>query len=164
MRDALRALPAMRRGWALFFAWMSVLCMLFIWSNSLDSREQSLAKSSLAESLVRPVLLALPVPQWHTDEAITHITRKLAHFGEFFLLGALLMALVWSMRPAMRVAWPWLLAICLAVAAADELLQSLSDRAPMLQDVLLDVAGAAAGLGFVAALEAAFGGGEGRHA
>ena len=126
-----------------------VALLLFIWGNSLDDRAASARKSAAFVAMVRPLVLALPVTDWHDEPTIHLITRKLAHFAQFFALGALVTGFAWAVRPVRRIATGALALFCLAVATTDELLQFISQRAPAMQDVLLDMAGAACGLGCV---------------
>ncbi len=118
------------------------LCVIaFIWENSLEGVDISRARSGWVLQWVRP-FLALFVPPKQIND---HLVRKLAHFTEFFLLGALLAA-YWRLilqRRMPRV----LVSLCvgLAVASVDELLQFLSGRGPALADTALDFAGVTAG-------------------
>ena len=60
-----------------------VLTLLFIWGNSLLSREQSSDESAWVMHLVTPLLEAF-VGKGNVTE---HLVRKLAHFTEFAMLG-----------------------------------------------------------------------------
>ena len=65
-----------------------ICCMiLFIWSRSTFSIEQSLEQSGTVTEIVEAVLEALDVDDSGID--IMHIVRKSAHFAEFALLGLL---------------------------------------------------------------------------
>lgn len=121
-----------------------LLTLSFIWGNSLDSRAASLDKSGRVLALLRPYILALPLPALHAPEAMSAFVRKLAHFVEFFILGGQLMLLWRLIRPRVRMATP--LALSVGAACIDEGLQFVSGRAPMVQDVLLDSLGALAGI------------------
>ncbi len=126
-----------------------VLTLLFIWGNSLDSRTDSARKSAFFVGLVRPLVLALPIPAWHDEQTIHLITRKLAHFAQFFVLGGLTAGFslaVWTKSPRRLL---WLALFSLAVATIDELLQFISARAPAVMDVALDMAGALSGIALV---------------
>lgn len=69
---------------------LAVLAALtFIWGNSLDSAVESAAKSGRVRELLRP-LLELVVGQGGVTD---HLVRKLAHFTEYAVLGALLLLL-----------------------------------------------------------------------
>ena len=69
---------------------LAVLAALaFIWGNSLDSAVESSLKSGRMRKLIQP-LLELLVGQGNVTD---HLVRKLAHFTEFAVLGALLLLL-----------------------------------------------------------------------
>ena len=93
MPERLRSLSGPRRALSALLAALVVLMVVFIWSNSLKGPEASLRQSAVAERLVKPLILAIPMPSLHTPEMISLLTRKLGHFAEFFLLGVLLVAL-----------------------------------------------------------------------
>ena len=61
-----------------------VLTLIFIFRNSTDSKEESSALSLYVKELVGPIL-ELFVGKGKVTE---HLVRKLAHFTEFFALGA----------------------------------------------------------------------------
>ena len=127
------------RKWIIFAALAGLLlCLIFIFGNSLLDSENSMSKSLV-------ILQKLGFNLSDDAEVIflyQCIIRKCAHFTEFFALGLLLMALfgnhLWSPAAAM--------AIAAAAAFADEGLQLLSDRGNSLQDVALDSAGAASAI------------------
>lgn len=133
---------------AVFFASATALNLLFIWGNSLFSRQESQAISNWSEQVVRPVLhvVLAPVAPLKAIDAID--IRKLAHFGEFLTLGFFACG---TLRPIYRHDW-WLLAavLCPLAAAVDELLQFVSARAPMARDVALDASGAWCGIALFA--------------
>ncbi len=129
----------LRRRRGLLIVLLAVtLC--FIWGNSLLGREES---SALSRGLLR----------WLIDHGFPirseHLLRKLAHFGEFGLLGCELMLLFSLGRsPSFRSAGAAALA-GLAAAAADETLQLFSGRSAQLTDVMLDFSGALTGICFI---------------
>ena len=124
-----------------------IICTIaFIWSNSLQNPDESMRRSDVAEKVIRPIVLALPVKQWHSEDMVTFITRKLGHFTEYFLLGAELMLLALLLRPAFRPRFIWLLLFAGAIAAMDESLQLTSGRGAAVSDVLLDIFGSLSGL------------------
>jgi VanZ family protein len=124
---------------------MAVLLLLtlaFIFSNSLLPVAQSQEKSLGVMEIVKPVLEFFVGKGAVTD----HLVRKLAHFTEFLILGIILTLLcVQRRRPRLQN-----VLICLsfglAAAVIDESLQMLTDRAPMLADVLLDFSGVFSGV------------------
>ena len=146
MIERFHALPLKRRRAALILMALIACTIAFIWSNSLQNPDESMRRSDVAEKVIRPIVLALPVKQWHSEDMVTFITRKLGHFTEYFLLGAELMLLALLLRPAVRLRFIWLLLFAGAIAAMDESLQLTSGRGAAVSDVLLDIFGALAGL------------------
>ena len=149
MPEKFRQLTRKRLSAAVALSLLIVLTLVFIFGNSLEDRETSADTSAQFERLVEPVLRALPYGQLHTKEALSLVTRKLAHYIEFFLLGAQMAALAILLRHAMPVRKRFILLACLMIAGADELLQFISRRAPQVQDALLDAFGALCGILFV---------------
>mgnify|MGYP002589484948 CR=1 FL=1 len=116
---------------------LSLIAIAFIWGNSLLSKNASGAFSSAVETwLLRLFRL----------EALPFDVRKLAHFTEFAVLGALLLLLT---AAAFRVRLQSVvncLFFLLLAALTDETIQIFTGRGPQVQDVWLDFAGGAAGL------------------
>ena len=127
--------------WNIILGVLLALTLCFIWGNSLLSREDSSELSGGLLAWLTPLFRALRLEA--VDE---HVLRKLAHFGEFALLGLELAGLFFLNRGrAFKSAC--LSALCaLAAASADETIQLFSGRAAMLKDVLLDFAGALTGI------------------
>ena len=118
-----------------------VVTLLFIWGNSLLSREQSSDESAWVMHLVTP-LLEVFVGKGHVTE---YLVRKLAHFTEFALLGFELLLWFAGARDKRRDALLLAAAHGLFAALADETLQLFSGRGSQIQDVWLDFAGVSAG-------------------
>jgi VanZ family protein len=122
-----------------------VAVLLFIWGNSLESQPESQAKSLGMVEMITPLL----EPIVGTGNVTDHFIRKLAHFTEFGVLGALLV-LYTVVRSRLRLqSVVNCLSFSLATAVTDESLQLISSRGSQVQDVLLDFTSAAAGVGFV---------------
>ena len=109
----------------------------FIWGNSLPSKAQSSKTSSGVYAAVKPVLDVV----FGVDK-VTHGTfRKMAHFSEFFLLGAevsLLYLLIFG--------FDWkkcylVFLFGLVVAAIDETIQIFTGRGAAVLDVIIDYLG-----------------------
>lgn len=164
MPERFLTLPAGRRRAALIIVFLIAATIVFIWSNSLQSPESSLKRSDLAEHVVRPIILAVPVDAWHSDDMVTFITRKLGHFSEYFLLGAELMVLAFILRPVYQTRSLLLLLFAVCVASVDEALQLTSGRGAAVKDVLLDSGGALAGLLFLWSVLRIFAKGKTEHA
>ncbi len=110
---------------------------VFIWSNSLVGRENSAQMSGGFTAWLQSVLGL---------ELTEHFIRKAAHFCEYALLGFLY---GFKFRQG-RKNGQWLYnygMAGLATAVADESIQIVSGRGPMVADVLLDFCGFAAGFG-----------------
>ena len=117
--------------------WLIWLC--FIFSNSLRSGASSSGQSLALLSVLRPLLGDVSALG-----ALHILIRKLAHFGEFLILGALLMLGRNVRRPVWMGQPQTLLLISLLSALADETLQLLSPgRSAKVTDVWIDLAGAA---------------------
>jgi VanZ family protein len=149
MREQFRLLTGKRRQAIIILSLLIILTLAFIFGNSLEDRETSAATSAQFERFVEPVLLALPYEQLHTKEALSITVRKLAHYSEFFLLGAEMMALSILLRSLLIVRKRLILLFALLFAGIDEMLQFISRRAPQVQDALLDTFGALCGICFV---------------
>ena len=130
---------------------LAILCIIFIFSNSLKDGAESSEQSSSVYELVNDVTDALGFKN-HVSHALV---RNLAHIAEFALLGVFLsLALALKLRvdrsyspsrtllkliPA--------LAVCTLTAVIDEFIQFGSEgRAPQVSDALLDILGAVIGI------------------
>ena len=121
---------------------LAILAALaFIWGNSLDSAVESAAKSGRVGELLRP-LLELVVGQGGVTD---HLVRKLAHFAEYAVLGALLLLLAVGFRVRLQTVVNCLFFL-MAAALTDETIQIFTGRGPQIQDVWLDFAGGFTGL------------------
>ena len=120
-----------------FLAGLIVLILIFIWGNSLLSKEVSGAISDFIQYNI------FGFSGGGTGGTVNSTPiRKLAHFMEFAALGAALALLFFD--KAKR----YLRAFCFAAAAAcaDETIQIFSHRGNSIKDVLLDCCGAAFGI------------------
>ena len=125
---------------------LTVFWISFIFGNSTLNREESTAQSDVVVEYISPIVD--PHDQM-SDGQITRMVRKGAHALEFFVLGLCVAATAitaglrkWKYAPAVA-------GVCLAVAAADEWIQSFSDRAPQFSDAMIDLAGASVGVALV---------------
>ncbi len=124
-----------------FFTAALVLCIAFIFRNSLEAAAASTARSREAMDLVNRALGKV-----HLGPLSEHIIRKLAHFAEFTLLGFLLMMClrVYTQRFVRHTAWPLLGGM--TVALSDETIQlRIPGRTSQVTDVWIDMAGVLAG-------------------
>ena len=132
-----------RKCWNIILGLLVFLTLAFIWGNSLLPRTES---QEISRGLLAELCAALEHVGLHIDPQNDHWLRKLAHFGEFGLLGAelgLLLCLNRRVRPQGFVNCAF---TGLAVAVTDEALQLISNRGSQVQDVLLDFAGFLTGL------------------
>ena len=126
-------LRSRRARW--FWTVLALLVTAFIWGNSLQTADQSSGHSLTVLAWVRPLL-----ERTGLDPALFHtLVRKLAHMSEFAAL-----AFCWALSLGRG---PWALGLAGLTAAADETIQRfVPGRAGMVQDVFIDLAGAALGL------------------
>lgn len=132
-----------RKRWNIVLALLVALTLAFIWGNSLVSRSES---QEISRGLLAEICAALETVGLHLDPQDDHWLRKLAHFGEFGLLGAELGLLMWLNRRQSVQGFVNCAFAGLAVAVTDEALQLISNRGSQVQDVLLDFAGFLTGL------------------
>ena len=125
----------MKPKWKLWLALLATgLWLCFIYTRSAKPAELSRLESGAVLEWLRKLLPFLTV----------YTVRKLAHFTEFFVLGAMLYT-DWRLVGRGPVLVP--LGLALAFAAGDELLQTqIPGRSGELRDVLLDFLGAAAAM------------------
>lgn len=132
---------------------LAVLLLAFIWGNSLLPADVSSRQSELVRQILEPVVEPLQrfLSARGFEISQSALVRKAAHFGEFAMLGAMMLALF--VRPGWKIRSILPAGICLMAAAVDESIQMFSEgRGPSLRDVALDFAGACAGLLLAAAL------------
>ena len=136
-----------------------ILNLLFIWGNSLLSRDVS---GDISDRVMEVMNLAaeklglgkdfftilLDLDGDGIPERSSRLVRKMAHLTEFACLGALLVLRLEDRGRRVMKAF----AFCVATAVSDELLQILSHRGSQIRDVLLDSIGAVIGIAISAAL------------
>lgn len=134
--------------WSLFFLTLCTMIMIFCFSS--ESGEESAAASDGIMALLIRGFSGKEMNELSEKElgTISLIIRKLAHFSEFFLLGAFSGGFIrtYNMKPVLYFALPS--AFCLVYAAFDEFHQLfVSGRNGSALDVMIDFSGAlAAGL------------------
>ncbi len=124
----------------IIFLILSALMLLFIWGQSLLPQEESAGESGfVTEKIVNPVLRFFGLP-----EASEGFVRKLAHVTEYAVFAVFV-----SLSQFGRGKWSkrilTTLSIAFAVAFLDESIQIFTGRGPMIQDVWIDLSGAALG-------------------
>ena len=133
---------SVRKRWNIILGLLVLLTLAFIWGNSLLPLIES---QEISRGLLAELCAALEHVGLHLDPQNDHWLRKLAHFGEFGLLGAELCTLLFLNRRARPQGFVNCAFAGLAVAVTDEALQLISNRGSQVQDVLLDFAGFLAG-------------------
>lgn len=119
------------------------LTLIYIWSNSFPSVEQSNRQSG---KILRLIEIIFNTPPLDTLEN-QHVIRKIAHVAEYGLLGfemALLLLITGIMR------WQNMMNIMfigLAAATMDETIQIFAQRGSLVSDVVLDFGGVLIGIG-----------------
>lgn len=114
-----------------------VLAVLFIWGNSLKPGHESLEDSGAAVGFIQEIFAFFGIDA----EVSELVVRKVAHFAEYFLLGALSCFAAWQY--ALRGKQYICAGGCAAVAIIDETIQSfVSGRDGNAADVLIDTSGA----------------------
>lgn len=122
---------------------ITVLFVIFIWSSSLASGEESSEQSNAVMNLVNNILNSLHL----NIELDGFIIRKMAHFLEFTILGVLLTSTFACYSVSFKNEIFKILFILLAVPVSDEAMQYISpNRGPQVSDVLLDFSGCITGL------------------
>ena len=131
------------KRWNIILGLLVLLTLAFIWGNSLLPRTES---QEISRGLLAELCAALEHVGMHLDPQNDHWLRKLAHFGEFGMLGAELGLLLCLNRRQSVQGFVNCAFAGLAVAVTDEALQLISNRGSQVQDVLLDFAGFLTGL------------------
>ena len=134
---------SVRKRWNIILGLLVLLTLAFIWGNSLLPRTES---QETSRGLLAELCAALEHVGMHLDPQNDHWLRKLAHFGEFGMLGAELGLLLCLNRRQSVQGFVNCAFAGLAVAVTDEALQLISNRGSQVQDVLLDFAGFLTGL------------------
>ena len=131
----------MKKAGKFILLFLTVACLAFIFSNSLQSSTRSSAQSGRVVQFVSDLYEALTGKLLHPDR-ITYAIRKLAHFLEFALLGFLGTSSLASFFGRVRGRAHVLLFWGLAVAVTDEFIQRFSrGRSPQVSDITLDFCG-----------------------
>ncbi|MBQ4274198.1 MAG: VanZ family protein [Clostridia bacterium] len=134
----------MKNTYELRWVWLLVMAATvgLILQQSTLPPQQSAEASDAVTKIVVPIVGG---PETTLGGFFERFMRKIAHFVEFFILGA--EAGCYLFRRVRAVTLSLLSLFGLAVASADELLQRFTGRGPAVTDVLLDLAGYLAGLG-----------------
>lgn len=119
--------------WSILIA----LTLVFIWGNSFFSKETSSSESEGLFKMLTPFFDFI-----FGEGVITHsFFRKLAHFGEFGLLGIEISLLFFELFGQDKKKIFQSIRLGLYVALIDETIQVISKRGPSVVDVWIDFAG-----------------------
>lgn len=123
---------------------VTVLYILFIFSNSMKPSEISSADSGWVLRTVQELLVSTGISaQWLTE----HIIRKMGHFSEYTLLGILLYGCISSYGFSAERRYFILLTAGFMVPFLDETIQLfVKGRSGQISDVWLDCGGVAFGM------------------
>lgn len=126
-----------------FWTALTLIYLLFIYSNSMRTAPESTIQSQGILELIEmffPFII-------HNLGLTEHILRKMAHFGEYLVLGMLLAQTV-KTYGFLRLRQFWIVLISgFLMAAADEGIQLFTEgRSGQFSDVMLDLCGVMAGL------------------
>lgn len=131
------------------FTILSVLLIVFIFSNSLKNGEESNAQSAPIVEVVEEILD--PEDKVPT-KTFNFLVRKAAHLTEFAVLGLVLGGQIWCINGIRHGNGyhVWLivqgLMVGFVIAVADEYIQSFTDRTSSITDVLIDMIGVVIGM------------------
>lgn len=129
-----------KRLFTIIFAVLTLAITVFIFSNSLQVGETSAAQSDIIAEIADRMLRAVGITL--EERTLTVVIRKLAHFSEYFILGASSLGFILTAFSKRRFA-VFSPIYCLAVAVCDEfIMQAMTaGRAPLWTDVLIDFSG-----------------------
>ena len=122
-----------------------ILTLCAIWMQSALESEESEAESLWLFNRVYDILRFLV----GEELATVHLLRKLAHFTEFFILGAEGMALRMSYGRRDVNSFMAVFLLCNFAAFLDETIQMFSGRGPSVTDIWIDTSGAFSGMMFL---------------
>lgn len=125
----------------LYIAYL-LFIIVFIFSNSLPSIEESAETSGRLLTFINNILEMLKIPVMESDTFI----RKTAHFAEFFVLGASLIGYYnIDKKCNCNNVIKSILFVCI-IAMTDETIQHFTGRGSLVLDVWLDLFGGTVGI------------------
>ncbi len=122
-----------------------VITLALIWGQSVLDRDQSTKESSWIFEKLETVMRFIVGPELANERLL----RKMAHFGEFFLLSAeaMILCILLGEKTIKGIITVFMLSnFC---ALLDETIQIFSSRGSAVSDVWIDTAGAVSGIIFV---------------
>ena len=137
----------------IILAVLIVCTVAFIWSNSLETAEESSEMSSTVVEKVKPII---DPHDKIDDDVFVKIVRKAAHFSEFALLGGEIYLFVITFKKITGKRLPSFImpiGFAFVIAVTDELLQLTSaGRSCQFSDMMIDLAGIITGVVVVSLL------------
>lgn len=132
----------MKRVLNILFPTLTILALLFIFSNSLSSGAEAGAKRGFVVGILQNVISFFTGKEIIFDEKALAVVSKLFHVFEFCLFSFFLTFSLYLRREGFENVF-WQVLLCGVFSAlADEQLQMLSvNRGPRLSDVYVDLAG-----------------------
>lgn len=130
-----------------------IICIAFIFYNSLKNAEQSIKESNRIALIIEKVVAA--IHKGNPPENVTYffkitfgnVLRGCAHFIEFFILGILVMLYSDKFRVSVFRRFIFALLFCILIALLDETIELFSiGKAFELSDLALDGLGSMAGI------------------
>lgn len=119
-----------------------IVMIAFIWGQSLMPQGVSSSESQSMLGFLQPVLDFL----FGSSVSTEHFVRKLAHFTEFSVCGALLISRISFSHPLGRKSFLFSVNNAFWIGALDETLQFISKRSPQVDDIWLDFGGSCFGI------------------
>ena len=126
-----------RKIFAVILSVLMAGTLAFIWGHSAVSIERSAEESSGVFDAVSPVFNSI----FGTGTISEWLFRKMAHFGEFFILGLEVEFLILTLKGLNIKLFSLSLAFGLFVGAIDEIIQVFSSRGATVRDVIIDFSG-----------------------
>ncbi len=134
------------KRWIILAVVFAAVVLIWILANSINDNAAS-------HRLSNAIIDFLGLDDIDNSASVAITVRKLAHVIEFAVLGAITMSVVLLIRSKNNSFFcGFSFFFVLAVAVADEYIQSLSDRSSSVSDIVLDFVGAM--LGFLVVLSA----------
>lgn len=128
----------MKNNSKIIFTIITVLWICFIFYNSIANGDVSTEQSNFVRDVFKTVGFG---------DVSTHFVRKMAHFIEYFVLGALLVKTVWEYKHYILRVITVPLFFGLFTAVCDETIQLFSaGRSGQVIDILLDFSGVLVGM------------------
>lgn len=135
-------------------ALLIALTVGFVFHNSATPTAESQQTSEVVAETIENIAQKTDTGETEVSGTSVRYIRKAAHAVEFFALGlelAVFSLLVGRRKYSFQKLWN-IFSVSLLVAVADESIQIFSGRGPKVQDVLLDLCGAAVGIVLVLAI------------